>query len=60
MKQLGALDKTAMTPSARNKRKSCWEATALGRPTAIERPTISGRPTPGDSTSQIDSSRGNL
>ena len=60
MDQLGALDKTARTPSARNKRKSCWEATAPGRPTATGRPTISERPAPGDSTSQIDSSRGNL
>ena len=60
MEQQGALDKAAKTPSARNKMKSCWEATALGRPTAAGRPTIFGRPTPGDSTSQIDCSRGNL
>ena len=60
MEQLRALDKTARTPSARNKRKSCWEATALGRPTASGRPTISGRPTPGDFASQIDCSQSNL
>ena len=60
MEQLRALDKTTRTPSARNKRKSCWEATALTHPTAAGRPTIFGHPTPGDSTSQIDCSRGNL
>lgn len=57
MKQLGALDEKARNQS---KRRSCQEATALGRPTATGRPNTTGRPTPGVFTSQIDYNRSTI